>query len=189
MPLAQDTRGKRKSSENHLISAIRDAVGEGKGSLSSLSLLLCCSYSFHALGGEGVAKRQETEKRTLIACASRSRADERRSERERAGENIMSLMNPQTQIKTLKLSAVSECDTRFYNNAKFGRHRHTNPRHNLSILLLLLCVRLQKEGGERPRLNKLLLRERPLNTLVSLCPRPRGLVRGAPLIGDSDFLL
>ena len=37
-----------------------------------------------------------------------------------AGWSIMSLMNPQTQIKSSKLSAVSECDTRFRNNAKFA---------------------------------------------------------------------
>lgn len=35
-----------------------------------------------------------------------------------AGRSIMSLMNPQTQIKSWKLSAVNECDTRFRNNAK-----------------------------------------------------------------------
>lgn len=38
----------------------------------------------------------------------------------RPSRGIMSLMNPQTQIKTLKLSAVSECDTRFRNNANFA---------------------------------------------------------------------
>lgn len=56
-----------------------------------------------------------------------------------AGRSIMSLMNPQTQIKSSKLSAVNECDTRFRNNAKVG----CIPRH-------LFCSRI---GEKRPKTN------------------------------------
>lgn len=55
-----------------------------------------------------------------------------------AGRSIMSLMNPQTQIKSWKLSAVNECDTRFRNNAKVRCITRCIPRH-------LFCSRI---GGE-----------------------------------------
>lgn len=58
-----------------------------------------------------------------------------------AGRSIMSLMNPQTQIKSSKLSAVNECDTRFRNNAKV---------RCIYSVCIALCSRI---GEKRPKTN------------------------------------
>ena len=56
----------------------------------------------------------------------------------------MSLMNPQTQIKSSKLSVVSECDTRFRNNTKFA----------VLLVYLLLCCEREKRPKTNYRLSR-----------------------------------